>query len=301
MESQQSTTTGFEGIVDWIRGRVRRVDEAPTVEDRWDQLKGRCAPKDAADRLAAHPSRGVVDEDALAVTPPAVRFAKRRFRRYSGQVWRDYCAERDFFTAAWPCSSNRIMVWPNRDALLDEWRTRDRTNDVGYGGAPVYVWKEAHLVGIALQFSRQITRSRVWSESDEAEYDARRRGLDQSIASIRLRAHRIWRLHANAAPGLAGDPGAQSSAAAVWAALVDEVAELGDLAAAAKTIDELRDRQATLPHASGRLDQDERQIYVDAARLELPGLPLVPLDELQNELSAHLTELHESRRSKWVR
>lgn len=171
----------------------------------------------------------------------------------------------------WP-RLQRLRSYPNADVLVSEWNRRWPW--AGEVGAPAAVWREPHLVGVAILLAMDIRSSKAWN-SDVFDMHRVRIDLDALLRDIRVRAHRIWRAHANAVTtstdfGLGAvrqrNAAIAEAAELAWDQLAAMVAELADYRNALPPINALVEEIDALNRSSRVVtDAAVDQLYIDAA------------------------------------
>lgn len=89
----------------------------------------------------------------------------------------------------WPSGPYDLAGYPNAEVLIQEWKAAD----FHYLGDSAEVWREPKLIAAAQSIAAEIRDNPLW----ETELlDTTRPQLDQALIDIEVRAHRIWRVHA---------------------------------------------------------------------------------------------------------
>lgn len=89
----------------------------------------------------------------------------------------------------WPNGSYDLQRYPNAEVLTQEWKTAD----FHYCADSAAVWREPKLVATAQAIAAEIRDNSLW---DTDLLGNARNQLDQALTDIEVRAHRIWRVHA---------------------------------------------------------------------------------------------------------
>ncbi|SKK31858.1 hypothetical protein [Mycobacteroides abscessus] len=89
----------------------------------------------------------------------------------------------------WPNGPYDLNRYPNAEVLTQEWKTAD----FHYRGDSAKVWREPKLVATAQAIAAEIRDNPLW---DTDLLAGARPQLDQAMTDIEVRAHRIWRVHA---------------------------------------------------------------------------------------------------------
>lgn len=218
------------------------------------------------------------------------------------------------YTAAEHTQLQRARAdWPGRGQLADysnaaqlqaQWDRR--WPYVDHCGAAAAVWAEPHLVGLAHCIADDIESGKAWN-SELFDVHRVRIDLPATLAEIRLRAFRIWRIRADTVKP-AGDVDPDGSAIrryreitdAVTAAenrLVALVDELARYSASLKPIDRLVEELAALSLSSERVsDNAVRQLQIDAAGSEFQLRDIrdarAELVDIEANLTGRLDILH---------
>lgn len=176
----------------------------------------------------------------------------------------------------WPSYPDELDAYPNSAALQAEWESRWQWRPLP--GAAALVWREPHAVAAAELIAQDIRASRAWN-SELLDLHRLKINLDETLWQIRVRAHRIWRVHANLVPNTLDEPNdmiearnAEITAAAnrAFLTLVDMVQQLAtyrdQLAPLDRQIAEIQALQRSTQNVS---DDDLRQLNIDAALNEM--------------------------------
>lgn len=208
------------------------------------------------------------------------------------------------YTAAEHAQLQRARAdWPGRGQLADysnaaqlqaQWDRR--WPYVDHCGAAAAVWAEPHLVGLAHCIADDIESGKAWN-SELFDVHRVRIDLPATLAEIRLRAFRIWRIRADTVePAGAVDPdgSAMRRYREITVALVDELARYS---ASLKPIDKLVEDLAALSLSSERVsDNAVRQLQIDAAGSEFQASDIraarADLVEIEANLTGRLDVLH---------
>lgn len=89
----------------------------------------------------------------------------------------------------WPNGPYDLNGYPNAEVLTQEWKAVD----FSYCGDSAEVWREPKLVATAQAIATEIRDNPLW---DTDLLATARPQLDQAMTDIEVRAHRIWRVHA---------------------------------------------------------------------------------------------------------
>lgn len=89
----------------------------------------------------------------------------------------------------WPNGPYDLNGYPNAEVLTQEWKAAD----FHYCGDSAEVWREPKLVATAQAIAAEIRDNPLW---DTDLLATARPQLDQAMTDIEVRAHRIWRVHA---------------------------------------------------------------------------------------------------------
>ncbi|SHX99283.1 Uncharacterised protein [Mycobacteroides abscessus subsp. abscessus] len=89
----------------------------------------------------------------------------------------------------WPNGPSDLHGYPNAEVLTQEWKAAD----FHYRGDSAKVWREPKLVATAQAIAAEIRDNPLW---DTDLLAGARPQLDQAMTDIEVRAHRIWRVHA---------------------------------------------------------------------------------------------------------
>lgn len=89
----------------------------------------------------------------------------------------------------WPNGPYDLHGYPNAEVLTQEWKAAD----FHYRGDSAEVWREPKLVATAQAIAAEIRDNPLW---DTDLLAGARPQLDQAMTDIEVRAHRIWRVHA---------------------------------------------------------------------------------------------------------
>lgn len=199
----------------------------------------------------------------------------------------------------WPAYPEELQAYPNSSGLLAEWESRYPWRPLP--GAAALVWRESHAVAAAELIAQDIRASRAWN-SDLLDLHRLKINLDETLWQIRVRAHRIWRVHANREPNTFDEPNdmiearnTEITAAAdrAFLTLVNVVQQLATYRDQLAPLDrQIAEIQALQRSTQNVTDEDLRQLNIDAALNEMHteaiNAAAVELAEVNANLQARL-------------
>lgn len=200
----------------------------------------------------------------------------------------------------WPVIPDDLDRYPNHVVLRQDWISHWSWNTYPSLNlrAAAIVWREPHLVAIANLVGRDIAASAAW-RSELFDLHRVRIDLDQTLADINLRAHRIWRARANLVPPPSDDPEDPvarrnneilAAAEKAWAALVELVRQLIDYQKQLAPIDAMVAEIAALTLSVTKVTDDAvRQLAIDAASIAYKADVVTGAAAELGELNANLT------------
>ncbi|WP_157931534.1 hypothetical protein [Mycobacteroides abscessus] len=256
-----------------------------------------------------------VGAGAALGTLPVLVTAKRDERRAKRLNFTDDELEQlSAATVNWPRCARELSKYPAARTLKAEWQ--ERTNsvrqtesgstdssaevDLPRDGASALVWREPQLVAVSTLIAQDIKKTLAW-KSPLFDGHRIRVDLDTTLDDIRLRAHRIWSIHANLVEvpshtsGCAAirDRNSQLLQAAELAldALVKLVVQLDDYRKQLAPIEAAITEIELLERSSeGITDAMVRQLHRDAAGAELQADAVAAAEEELQVLNAALTQ-----------
>lgn len=174
----------------------------------------------------------------------------------------------------WPAHPEELQAYPNSSGLQTEWERRWPWRPLP--GAAALVWRESHAVAAAELIAHDIRASRAWN-SELLDLHRLKINLDETLWQIRVKAHRIWRVHANLEPvdepnDMIEARNAQITAAAnrAFLTLADMVQQLATYRDQLAPLDrQIAEIQALQRSTQNVTDDDLRQLNIDAASNEL--------------------------------
>lgn len=176
-------------------------------------------------------------------------------------------------TVRWP-APDALAAYPNGRTLVAEFRAHCPLMLQDQPGAAAAAWREPLLVGIAYLIGDDIRSSRSW-RSPLFDEQRIRVDLDATLRDVALRAHRIWRVHANTVStggsGAAADrvhsrnDEVRQAAEMAWQTLLGLVRQLADYRERLRPLDDDLDAIDALQHNVRALPDDAvLQLYADA-------------------------------------
>lgn len=198
--------------------------------------------------------------------------------------------------ADWPGRAH-LALYSDGAALRSTWDARWPW--AGDQGAAAAVWREPHLVDISQLIANDITSGTGW-RSDLFDTHRVRIDVPATLANIRLRAFRIWRIRADTlAPTAATDPDGAAAQryreitealAEAEEQLVAIIGELWDYRCSMAPINALVDEISALTLSTERVSDDAvRQLRIDGAASELERAQISDARAELADLTANLT------------
>lgn len=202
----------------------------------------------------------------------------------------------------WPAVPEELDTYPNHEVLQRQWHSRWTWRIEP--GAAALVWREARLVAVANLIGRDIRTSKAW-RSDLFDVHKVRIDLDQTLAEIASRGHRVWRAHANLVPPTNADPNGIvarrneeicDAAERAWVSLVELVVQLQKYKTELEPIEAVVAEIEAYELSRHRTDDKAlRQLNVDAVGNEYASgdvsAAAAEVDELNADLATRLKTL----------
>lgn len=197
----------------------------------------------------------------------------------------------------WPLSARELGRYPNAEQLQAEWAAA-KPRHTGCGAAAL-VWREPRLAAVAAGLVEDMHNTTVWRDDDIVNQLTREQ-IWVARHDINVRAHRIWRAHAEATG--ATNEQLRAAAGQAWSTIVDRVGQLADYRDQLVEIDKLTKEYKRLLAAAGTdgdranklLNALAEDTYTDARALAPAGNRSEDLELVRASLQAQIGYLANS-------